>query len=195
MMMEESSNNSQEQHQQDAAAVKPASKTAANNKKDISQQTTNLLGPGTVERVFKDSVNTANQAQHDREQSFKNSGGDAAAAAQQQAATGINVSRDGRVAANRAANISVLMLGALAADSKIMDVPSNFQQQGSGRTKTFLSSLMSSSNTVINADNVFSALTKAGFPHLVEPCKKAIFEDTDTSDATVLGVRRARGQV
>jgi hypothetical protein len=193
-MMEDSNNSASLHQQQD---VQQNNNNKKQNAKDVSQQTTNLLGPGTVERVFKDACVTANQAQHDREQFFSNRhNNNTDEATPTVAATSINVSKDGRIAVNRVANISVLMLGALAADAKIMDVPSNFGNGNlSGKSKTFFGSLMSSSNTVINADNVFSALNKAGFGHLIDPCKKAIFEEVDTSDTAVLGVRRARGQV
>ena len=169
--------------------------------KDPSQQTSNLILAGQIERVFKEAVGIANQSQHDRQtlplhQTATTSSSavidvDKAdhenddANAGRTVAAPINISKDARIAANRAANISVLMLGALAADAKIMDVPSNF----GGNNNKFQSANM------INADNVFSALNKAGFGHLVDPCKKAIFEEVDTSDNTVLGIRRQRGQV
>ncbi|WP_373520708.1 hypothetical protein, partial [Aquiflexum sp.] len=35
------------------------------------------------------------------------------------------------------------------------------------------------SANLINVDNVLAALTKAGFGHLVGPCKKAVLEDVD----------------
>src|SRR3989338_2557196 len=103
-MMMEDSNNSASLHQEDGAAnnTKKQNTTNTANAKDVSQQTTNLLGPGTVERIFKDAVVTANQAQHDRENNIRGSNdGDAAP----QQATAMNISKDGRIAANRAANI------------------------------------------------------------------------------------------
>ena len=163
--------------------------------KDPSQQTSNLILAGQIERVFKEAVGIANQSQHDRQtlplHQSTTTGGvidvdhENDANAGRTVAPPINISKDARIAANRAANISVLMLGALAADAKIMDVPSNF----GGNNNKFQSANM------INADNVFSALNKAGFSHLVDPCKKAIFEEVDASDNTVLGIRRQRGQV
>lgn len=192
--------------------------------KDTSQLATNLLGANAVERIFRDAANTANLSQIERENRFgtstastnsNNNNKDkdddvlsvtSSAAThnnnQQQQTSGataaahstMTIAKDARIAANRAANISVLMLGALAADAKIMEAPSNFNRSGNHSGKNNNNTLFGSiaSNSIINADNVFSALNKAGFGHLVDSCKKAVLEDVDNSEETILGVRRQR---
>ena len=151
----------------------------------------------TVERLFRDAVVDASVAAAPRAVAAHNVDVDDDAAAGSAATAVMGLSRDARVAANRAANVAVLMMATLAADARLMEAPPIVARRAGVAGRTGAANGASSAATssalagTVTTSNVLAALGRAGFPHLVARCRAAILEG-DADEVVVTGTRRER---